>query len=63
MSIESCIQRLNEEIKVRDKFVVAVQSLMLNEVGCCTIVGCTESDPCRNCKDRRRILEMIDGGM
>ncbi len=57
MSIESCIQQLEEEIKVRDKFVVAVQSLMLNEVGYC---GCTENDPCRDCKGRRRILEMID---
>ena len=60
MSIELCIQQLNEEIKVRDKFVVAVQSLMLNEVGYCRVVECTEEDPCRDCKDRRRILEMID---
>lgn len=60
MSIESCIQQLKEEIKVRDKFIVAVQSLMLNEVGYCKCTGCTESDPCRDCKGRRRILEMID---
>ena len=60
MSIESCIQHLKEEIKVRDKLILAVQSLMLNEIGHCSIAGCTEEHPCRDCKDRRRILEMID---
>jgi len=60
MSIETCIQQLNEEIKVRDEFVLAVQSLMFNEIGHCTIVGCTKDVPCRDCKDRRHILELID---
>jgi len=60
MSIETCIQQLNEEIKVRDEFILAVQSLMLNELGHCAIVGCTEEHPCRDCKDRRHILDLID---
>lgn len=60
MSIELCIKQLEEELKIRDKFTVAVQSLMLNEIGCCTAVGCTEENPCRNCKDRRHILDLID---
>ena len=60
MSIELCIQQLNEEIKVRDKFIVAVQNLMLNEIGHCIAGGCTEESPCRDCKDRKHILELID---
>ncbi|KKL91760.1 hypothetical protein LCGC14_1891450 [marine sediment metagenome] len=60
MSIELCIQQLNKEIKTRDELVVAVQSLMLNEIGYCTAVGCNEENPCRDCKDRRHILELIE---
>ncbi|MCK5016951.1 MAG: hypothetical protein KAS32_07745 [Candidatus Peribacteraceae bacterium] len=60
MSIESCIQQLNEEIKVRDELILAVQSLMLNEIGHCRAVGCKEECPCRDCKERRHILELID---
>ena len=57
MSIELCIQQLEKELKVRDEFIVAVQSLMLNEVGHC---GCTEENPCRDCIDRRHILDLIE---
>ena len=60
MSIELCIQQLEAEIKVRDEFILAVQSLILNEIGHCTAVGCTEENPCRDCKDRRHILELIE---
>ena len=60
MSIELCIKQLNEEIKTMDKFILAVQSLMLNEIGHCTAVGCTEEYPCRDCKGRRRILDLIE---
>lgn len=60
MSIELCIKQLDEEIKIRDKFILAVQSLMLNELGHCIVVGCTEECPCRGCKDRRHILDLID---
>jgi len=55
-----CIKRLEEEIKVRDELIVAVQSCMLNEIGHCTTLYCTEDKPCRDCKDRRHILELID---
>jgi hypothetical protein len=60
MSIELCIQQLNEEIKTRDKLIVAVQSLMLNELGYCMAVGCNEENPCRDCFDRRHILDLIE---
>ena len=60
MSIELCIRQLEEEIRVRDKIIIAVQSLMLTEIGYCVLVGCTEERPCRDCKHRRHILELID---
>ena len=60
MSIELCIQQLNDEIKKRDELIVAIQSLMLNEIGHCSVVGCTEENPCRDCKARRHILDLIE---
>ena len=60
MSIELCIQQLNKEIKVRDELIVAVQSLMLNEIGHCSVDYCTEDKPCQDCKDRRHILGLIE---
>ena len=60
MSIELCIQQLKWEIRVRDELILAVQSLMLNEIGHCTVAGCTEENPCRDCKFRRHILDLID---
>lgn len=60
MSIELCIKQLEEEIKIRDELIILVQNLMLNEIGHCTMEGCTEECPCRDCKDRRHILELID---
>lgn len=60
VSIELCIQQLKEEIKVRDKFIVAVQSLMLNEIGHCAAGGCTEEQPCRDCIARRHIIDLIE---
>lgn len=60
MSIESAIQQLEWEIKVRDGLVVSVQSHLLNMIGHCETVGCTEEEPCRDCKDRRHILDLID---
>lgn len=58
MSIESCIQQLNKEIEVRDELILAVQSLMLNEIGHCKV--CTKDNPCRDCKDRKHILDLIE---
>lgn len=60
MSIELCIQQLNEEIKIRDELILAVQSLMLNEIGHCLVSYCKEDNPCRDCKDRKHILDLID---
>ena len=60
MSIELCIQQLEKEIKIRDELIVAVKSLMLNEIGHCVEDYCTEDNPCRDCKDRRHILDLID---
>lgn len=60
MSIELCIKQLNEEIKIRDELIFAVQCLMLNEIGHCIVDYCTEENPCRDCKDRRHILDLID---
>ena len=51
--------------KVRDEFIIAVQDLMLEEISHCHIRQvhmeyCTEDEPCPECKERRRILDMID---
>ena len=58
MSIEAVIKQLEQEIQARNELVVAVQSLMSNEIGHCIIAGCEEESPCRDCKDRRRILDL-----
>ena len=60
MSIELIIKSLEDELKIRDEFIVAVQSCLLNDIGHCSMVGCTEDFPCRSCSDKRRILDMID---
>lgn len=60
MSIELVIKQLEWEIRVRDELIVATQSHLLNMIGHCTAVGCIEEEPCRDCKDRRHILDLID---
>lgn len=60
MSLEGIIKDLESELKRIDKFIVAVQSCLLNDIGYCTAIGCTEDCPCRPCKDKKHILEMID---
>ena len=59
MSIEKAIKQLEQEIQARNELVVAVQSLMSNEIGHCTVIRCEEDSPCLYCKDRKRILDLI----
>ena len=59
MSIEAVIKQLEQEIQARNELLVAVQSLMSNEIGHCIIGGCEEDSPCRDCKDRKHILDLI----
>ena len=58
MSIEKVIKQLEQEIQARNELLLAVQSLMSNEIGHYIIAGCEEESPCRDCKDRRRILDL-----
>lgn len=58
MSLEKVIKQLESEISVRDRLIVAVRSHFTNMIGHCT---CTVDSPCRDCKAREHILELLDG--
>ncbi|KKL71657.1 hypothetical protein LCGC14_2092660 [marine sediment metagenome] len=60
MSIELIIKSLEDELKIRDELIVAVQSCLLNDLGHCCAIDCFEDSPCKACKDKRHILDMID---
>lgn len=60
MSIELIIKSLEDELKIRDEFIVAVQSCLLNDLGHCRSIDCFKDKPCRSCSDKKNILDMID---
>ena len=60
MSIELIIKSLEDELKIRDEFIVAVQSCLLNDLGHCRAIDCFKDKPCRSCADKKNILDMVD---